>query len=156
MLVRINGQDVESLENFARQEHVLGDYGGQIASFEWVFSPRGRDGRPQQLFDRATGEIRSDVADAWEKYDIAEVVRKNATRLRPLLQNHIHLYVGTIDIFHLDEPARLLDQTLRRAGIRAEFLYLKGKDHMTLYQDGLIERIAAEMEAVARPKAVKK
>jgi hypothetical protein len=156
MLVRINGQDVESLENLARQEHVLGDYGGQMASFEWVFSPRGPDGRPQQLFDRATGEIHPDVADAWEKYDVAEVLRKNAARLRPALQDHIHLYVGTMDTFHLDEPARLLDQTLKELGIRAEFHYVEGRDHFNLYQGNLPEKIAAEMEAAAHPKGTKK
>ena len=36
---------------------VLGAYGGQFASFDWVFSPKGPDGRPLQMFDRATGAV---------------------------------------------------------------------------------------------------
>jgi enterochelin esterase-like enzyme len=152
MLVLIAGKDVESFEQFGRQERVLGDYGGQIASFEWVFSPRGEDGRPQQLFDRDTGVINPAVAAAWEKYDIAQVIRSNVATLRPKLQDHIHLTVGTADTFHLNEPARLLEQTLKELGIRAQFTYVEGRNHFDLYQGGLGVKIAQEMDAVAHPK----
>jgi len=153
MLVRVNGKDQVSLEDFARQESVLGSYGGQIASFDWVFSPRGQGGAPQQLFDHETGQIHAEVAQAWEKYDIATIIRKNVDLLRPLLQDKIHLTVGTIDTFHLDEPARLLEKTLRDAGIRAQFTYLDGRDHMNLYQGGLMQKITRQMMEVARPAA---
>ena len=155
MLVRLEGKDRIALEEFARQEAVEGNYGGQMASFEWVFSPRGQDGTPQQLFDRDTGEINADVARAWEKYDIATIISNDADRLRPLLRDKIHLTVGTIDTFHLDEPARLLQKTLQDAGIRAEFTYLDGRDHFNLYQDGLMEKITQQMMRVARPQAPK-
>ena len=154
MLVRIDGKDQTSLEDYARQEAVLGSYGGQFASFDWVFSPRGRDGQPEHLFDRDTGTIDPEVARAWEKYDIAIIIRDNADRLRPLLQDKIHLTVGTIDTFHLDEPARLLERTLNDAGIGAEFTYLEGRDHFTLYQGGLMEKITKQMMQVARPKSI--
>lgn len=156
MLVRMDGKDVMSLEDYARQERVEGDYGGQIASFEWVFSPRGKDGRPQAIFDRDTGEVYPEIAKAWEKYDVAEVLRKNASRLRPLLQDKIHLTVGTADTFHLDSPAHLLEQTMKELGIRATFTYLEGRSHFDLYQGGLQEKIANEMEQVARPGATAK
>jgi S-formylglutathione hydrolase FrmB len=148
-LVRMGTQEVMSLEDYARQEAVLGAYGGQMASFEWVFSPRGKDGRPQQLFDRQTGVIDPSVAKAWERYDIAEILRKNAQRLRPLLQNKIHLTVGTADTFHLDEPAHLLEETLKELGIKATFTYLPGKSHFDLYRDGLGKQIGMEMEKTA-------
>ena len=153
MLVREKGKDTMSLDDYAHQERVLGDYGGQFASFEWVFSPRGKDGRPMPLFDRDTGAINAEVADAWVKYDIAEVLRKNADRLRPLLENRIHLIVGTEDTFHLDEPARLLEQTAKELGIKIQFTYLEGKNHMNLYEGGLEEQIGQEMEALVHPKA---
>ncbi len=47
-------------------------------------------------------------------------------------QDHIHLTVGTADTFHLDEPARLLDQTLQDLGIRAQFTYIEGRTHFDL------------------------
>ena len=53
-------------DDFAWMEHVLG-YGGQLHSFEAVFSPRGDDGRPLLLFDRETGEVDPAVARSWER-----------------------------------------------------------------------------------------
>ena len=153
MFVRINGKDQTSIEDYAREESVLGSYGGQFASFDWVFSPRSQDGTPEHLFDRDTGKIDPEVARAWEKYDIATIIRENADRLRPLLQDKIHLTVGTIDTFHLDEPARLLQKTLQDVGIRAEFTYLEGRDHFNLYQGGLMEKITKQMMQVARQQS---
>ena len=37
----------------AMQEDVAGPVGGQLGSFDWVFSPRGPDGRPMKLFNGA-------------------------------------------------------------------------------------------------------
>jgi hypothetical protein len=152
MLIRMGGKDVQSVEDLARQEHVLGDYGGQLASFEWVFSPRGKDGRPMPLFDRDSGDIDPQVAAYWEKhYDIAGLLRTNWKKIGPLVNGKIHLTVGTADTFHLEEPARLLEQTIKDLGGKASFTYLEGRSHFDLYQDGLSERIAKEMYAVARP-----
>ena len=148
-LVRMDGKDVMSLEDYAHQEAVMGPYGGQMASFEWVFSPRGKDGMPEQLFDRQTGVVDPEVAKAWEKYDIAEILREHARELRPLLQNKIHLTVGTADTFHLDEPAHALDETMKQLGIKATFSYLPGRTHFDLYKDGLMKQIAQEMEQTA-------
>jgi len=73
---------VQTLEQFAKQEAVLGDYGGQMSSFEWVFSPRGPDGRAMPLFDRATGEISPEIARYWrDHYDISHLLAANARRL---------------------------------------------------------------------------
>ena len=146
-------KDFQSIEDFAHQERVLGDYGGQMASFEWVFSPRGPDGRPQPLFNRDSGEVDPEVAKYWARYDVAQVLRENADRLRPLLANKIHLTVGTVDTYHLDGPAHLLEQTAKELNIPMQFTFVPGRDHNSVLQGGLIEQIAAEMEAVAHPKA---
>jgi hypothetical protein len=152
MFIRMGGKDTQSLEDLALQERVLGEYGGQLASFEWVFSPRGKDGRPMPLFDRGTGTIDPEVAEYWEKhYDIANLLRTNWKKIGPLLNGKIHLTVGTADTFHLDAPARLLEQTIKDLGGKASFTYLEGRTHFDLYKGGLSERIAREMYAVARP-----
>jgi hypothetical protein len=152
MFIRMGGQDTQSLQDLALQEGVLGDYGGQLASFEWVFSPRGKDGRPMPLFDRDSGAIDAAVAQYWEEhYDVASILRKNWKKIGPMLDGKIHLTVGTADTFHLDGPAHLLDQTLKDLGAKASFTYMPGRSHFDLYKDGLSERIAKEMYAVARP-----
>jgi hypothetical protein len=152
MFIRMEGKDTQSIEDLAKQERVLGDYGGQLASFEWVFSPRGKDGRPMPLFDRDTGKIDPEVAAHWdEHYDIANLLRTNWKTLGPLLNGKIDMTVGTADTFHFDESARLLEQTIKDLGGKASFTYPEGRSHFDLYQGGLTETIAKEMYAVARP-----
>jgi hypothetical protein len=152
MFMRVGGKNVESLEDFARQEQVLGSYGGQMSSFEAVFSPRGADGRPMKLFDRQTGDVNREVAKAWERYDIATILRQNWPTLGPKLNGKIHLIVGTEDTFHLEVSAHLLEDTIKQLGGKPDFRYLEGRNHMDLYRDGLSDKIAKEMYKVARPK----
>jgi S-formylglutathione hydrolase FrmB len=152
MLVRMHGKDAESLRDYAQLEHVLGDYGGQMSSFEWVFSPRGDDGRPLPLFDRATGEIDPTVARAWEKYDISRLLRDHWNTLGPKLKGKIHIYVGMADSFHLESSVALLDQRLKELGTDAEITYLPGRSHFDLYDGGLSIQIAKEMYSVARAR----
>jgi enterochelin esterase-like enzyme len=144
------------LKDWAQQDRVLGDYGGLWSSFEWVFSPRGNDGRPQPLFDRETGTVEATVAKAWERYDIAEIVRRNADHLRPLLDGKIHLTVGTTDTFGTAAD-RLLEQTMKETRIHATFTYVQGRGHFDLdvagykpVHGGLLEQIFGEMDAAAR------
>lgn len=152
MLIRRGGADVQSVQDLAIQERVLGDYSGQLASFEWVFSPRDKDGRPMPLFDRDTGKVDPEVAAYWEdNYDIAHLLRTNWSKIGPQLNGKIHLTVGTADTFHLDEPARLLQQTIKELGGNASFTYMEGRSHFDLYKDGLSVQIANEMYAVAKP-----
>jgi hypothetical protein len=78
-----------SLEDYTRREVVLGAYGGQLASFEWVFSPRGADGLPVPMFDRTTGTVDSAVIAYWkEHYDVAEHLRHHWPELRRDLEEN--------------------------------------------------------------------
>jgi len=158
-LIRDKGKVIATLADFARSEAVMGAYGGQIASFEWVFSPRGIDGRPVPLFDRATGRIDPAVAAYWrDNYDIANIIRRDWPALKPDLDGKIHLTVGTADTFYLDGPAHRLEAVMREIGAKTDFRYLPGKTHFDLYQRGddkeaLLDDIAWEMYAIARPGA---
>jgi enterochelin esterase-like enzyme len=154
-LVRHQGREIMTLEEYARMERVLDYFGGQMASFEAVFSPRGTDGQPMPLFDRDTGRIDPFVQKAWERYDISRLLRQNWPTLGPRLRGKLHIIVGTADTFHLDEAARLFSATVKELGSDAMVEFVEGRDHFNLYQGGLSERIAHEMYAVARPKASK-
>jgi hypothetical protein len=145
-LVRYHGRDIMSTKQYVQFERVLGDYGGQFRSFEAVFSPRGEDGRPMEVFDRESGAVYPAVVKAWEeKYDIDEYLRKNWVRIGPKLQGKIHVWVGTADNFHLEDSARLLQETLKELGSDGKVTFLKGRDHFDLYRGGLGEEIAKEM-----------
>ena len=149
-LVRLRGRELWTFEEYARSERVLGPYGGQMASFEAVFSPRGQDGQPMPLFDRDTGRIDERVAKAWERYDISRLLRNNWKSLGPRLRGKLHIIVGTADTFHLEEAVYLLRDVLKDLGSDARVEFIEGRDHFDLYQGGLAERIAREMYAIAR------
>lgn len=152
-LVRDSGKNVMSLRQYAEQERVLGYYGGQFASFNAVFSPKGDDGQPMPLFNVETGRIDPFVQKAWEKYNISKYLQTNWKTLAPKLKGKIHIIVGTADTFHLDEAVRLLDAELKKLGSDAKIEYIEGKNHFNLYDNGLSDRIAKEIYVVARPKA---
>lgn len=158
-LVRIQGKVVATFKQFAQLERVLGPYGGQMASFNWVFSPRGPDGRPEPMFDRATGKVNPTVAAYWrEHYDIAHRIEAQWPALRPDLDGKIHVIVGTADTFYLDGAAHKLKAVLDQVGAHAEVQFLPGKTHGDLYwkgkdHDWLGKQIAWAMYHVARPDA---
>ncbi|MGH9819164.1 MAG: enterochelin esterase, partial [Pyrinomonadaceae bacterium] len=152
-LVRDHGKELMTVRQYAQQERVLGYYGGQFASFNAVFSPKGPDGQPMRLFDIDTGRIDPQVQKAWQKYNISLILRSNWKALGPKLKGKIHIIVGTADTFHLNEAVSLLDAELKKLGSDAKIEYIEGKTHFDLYQGGLADRIAKEMYAVARPKA---
>lgn len=156
-LIRVHDRQVATLEQFARMERVLGAYGGQFASFNWVFSPKGADGRPQPLFDWATGAVDPAVAAYWrDHYDIAWRIRHDWPQLKADLDGKIHLFVGTADTFYLDGAAHLLKQAFDSVGAHQEITFLPGKTHFDLFQRGddrnaLMKDIAWAMYAHARP-----
>ena len=158
-LVRMKGKVIATFKQFAQLERVLGPYGGQMASFDWVFSPRGPDGRPEQMFDRETGAVNPAVVAYWrDHYDIAHRIAAQWPQLKPDLDGKIHLIVGTADTFYLDGAAHKLKGVLDKVGAHAEVQFLPGKTHGDLYvrgkdRDWLEKQIAWAMYHVARPEA---
>jgi S-formylglutathione hydrolase FrmB len=129
-------------DDFVRQETVMGP-GGQIGSFEAVFSPRGADGKPTPLFDRATGAINPIVAKAWEKYDIRLKLEREWPTIGPKIKGKVHLYAGEKDMFLLDGAAILLKDSLAKLGSDAEVTIVPGMNH-TMHRAGIqamMERI---------------
>jgi enterochelin esterase-like enzyme len=158
-IMRMDGKVLATMEQFARMEQALGPYGGQMASFEWVFSPRSDSGAPKQMFNRVTGDVDPSVVAYWrDHYDLAHIVEANWPALAPDLKGRIHLIVGTADTFYLDGAAHKLEAVLNRLGGEPHFTYLPGKTHFDLYAVGdnrfaLFDQISREMYAVARPGA---
>jgi enterochelin esterase-like enzyme len=158
-LVRDKGKVIATFEDFAKLERVLGPYGGQMASFEWVFSPRGADGRPEPMFDRDTGAVDPQVVAYWrDHYDIAHRLQTMWPQLKPDLDGKIHVIVGTADTFYLDGAAHKLKAVLDGLHANAEVTFLPGRTHFDLYKQGddrmaMLKQIAWAMYHVARPQA---
>ncbi|ESQ83233.1 hypothetical protein AEAC466_13355 [Asticcacaulis sp. AC466] len=158
-LVRDHGKVLATFKDFARLEQALGAYGGQMASFDWVFSPKGADGKPVPMFDRATGKVDPAVAAYWRAHwDIAQIVARDWPRLKPDLDGKIHLYVGTADTFYLDGAAHKLKAVFDGLGAHEDFTFVPDKTHFDLYANGndrtaLLKTIAWQMYLTARPDA---
>ena len=143
-LARRNGRVVATYRSFDHMEQVLGP-GGQLHSFEAVFSPRGGDGRPLLLWSRESGDIAPHVAEAWKRYDIRWVVEENWPALGPKLAGKIHVVMGEEDTFFLEGATRLLKESLERLGSDAVVELVPGCDHFNLLTPELRRRIRREM-----------
>ncbi len=149
-LARNGGKTMLWYDDFCRMERVLGR-GGQISSFEAVFSPRGADGQPRPLFDRGTGAVDAETARAWEPYDIRLVLERGwrgaegSRGLRERLAGKLHVYAGAEDNFYLDGAARLLQASLTQLGSDAEVVIVDGMGH-AFYPQGM-ESLRAAIHA---------
>jgi S-formylglutathione hydrolase FrmB len=134
-----------TFRSFSAMEDVMGR-GGQLGSFEAVFSPRGADGRPQQLWDRKTGVIDPTVARSWEAYDINLVLERKWSTLGPKLAGKVHVWMGEADTFYLEGATRKLKVTLQKLGSDAVVELFPGKTH-NLMDSALRRRMSEEMSA---------
>lgn len=148
-LARRGGQLLLGMKAFSDMEEVMG-HGGQMASFEAVFSPRGPDGRPRRLWDRSTGAIDPEVARAWQRYDIRLVLERDWKALAPKLAGKLHVYCGGQDTFYLEGAVKRLKESLARLGSDAVVEIVPGRDHGNLVDRKMRERIAREMAAQFR------
>jgi enterochelin esterase-like enzyme len=130
-IARRNGTPVLWYQDFGRMDDVLGR-GGQLRSFEAVFSPLDEDGLPMKLWDRATGRVNPKVAVAWQKYDICLKLESNWQELAAKLQGKLHVTTGELDTFYLEGAVKKMAATLKKLGSDAEVQVVPGKDHSTV------------------------
>jgi S-formylglutathione hydrolase FrmB len=123
------------MRDFIAQEEVMGP-GGQIHSFEAVFSPRLPDGTPRLIFDRTTGAIDADAAKTWEPYDLRLKLEREWAILEPKLKGKIHVYAGGLDTFYLEGAAKLLQESLKALGSDAVVEVIPGMPH-TIHRPGI-------------------
>ncbi len=129
---------------FSDMEEVMAR-GGQLGSFEAVFSDRDAMGNPKKLWDRKTGVVDQFVAETWKKYDIHLILENNWATLSSKLQGKIHVYMGSLDTFYLEGATRLLGDSLKKLGSDAKVELFEGKDHSSIMDANLRNRINKEM-----------
>jgi hypothetical protein len=143
-IARSKGKPTLFYKPFSDMDRITG-HGGQLDSFDAVFSPRGADGRPRPLWDRDSGAVDADVAKHWEKYDIRLTLENNWKSLGPKLAGKLHVYVGADDTFYLDGAAVLLKESLAKLGSDAVVEIVPGRDHGNLIDRKMRERMNKEM-----------
>ena len=87
--------------------------GQQWDIWEAVYSPVGNDGYPRRIWDKVTGEIDRQVADYWrENYDLVHILRRDWATLGPKLEGKLHIYVGDMDNYYLNNAVYLAEDFL--------------------------------------------
>jgi S-formylglutathione hydrolase FrmB len=147
-IARMGGRPVLFYRDFSRMEDVMGR-GGQLGSFEAVFSPKGPDGEPVKLWDRKTGAIDPATAKTWEAYDIRLVLERNWPALGPKLAGKLHVVTGSLDTFYLEGAVEKLKPALEKLGSDADVEIIPGKDHSNILDRTLADRIDRQMKAAA-------
>ncbi|TPV35374.1 hypothetical protein FJ651_00180 [Paucihalobacter ruber] len=78
----------------------------QWGGWNAVYSPKDTNGLPKPIFDPITGEIDASVAEYWKKYDLLMYTQENWSELGPKIQGKIHIWMGDMDNFYLNNAMR--------------------------------------------------
>jgi hypothetical protein len=167
------GEVSATLEEMNYRELALGTHsrsGDQWDIWQAVFGPVGLDGYPAPIWDKLTGEIDRKVAEYWkQKYDLRYILERDWQTLGPKLRGKIHIYVGDMDNYYLNNAVYLTETFLKSTkdpyydgevdyGDRAEHCW-NGDQNQPNYVSRLryhqmyIPRAVKRMEQTAPPNA---
>ena len=110
------GEVTATLEEMNQLELALGTHsrsGGQWDIWQAVFSPVGADGYPAPIWNKLTGEIDRKVAESWKRYDLRYQLENEWKTLGPKLKGKIHIYVGDMDNYYLNDAVYLMEAFLK-------------------------------------------
>jgi enterochelin esterase-like enzyme len=89
--------------------------GDQWDIWEAVYSPVGKDGYPERIFDKYTGEINKKVAEHWrENYDLVHIIRRDWPKIGSRLAGKIHIYVGDMDNYYLNNAVYTAEDMIKK------------------------------------------
>lgn len=144
-LARRGKEPIIWYDNFGRMDDVLAQ-GGQLRSFEAVFSPLDESGLPQRMWDRETGRVKPEVVEAWKKYDISLILKNRWPELSPKLAGKLHVITGSLDTFYLEGGVIKLKERLEELGSDAEIRIIPDADHNLLNRELFAEILRAMSE----------
>jgi hypothetical protein len=89
--------------------------GDQFDIWEAVYSPVGKDGYPERIFDKYTGEINKTVAEYWkENYDLTHIIKRDWPKIGNKLAGKIHIYVGDMDNYYLNNAVYTAEEMIKK------------------------------------------
>jgi hypothetical protein len=88
--------------------------GQQWDIWEATFSPAGDNGYPARIWNKKTGKINQEVAQYWkEKYDLRYILERDWEKgLGEKLKGKIHIYVGDMDNYYLNNAVYFMEDFL--------------------------------------------
>jgi hypothetical protein len=156
----VDGEVKLTVRREVQLENVLGRgdswtlSGEQWCAWNAVFSPRGKDGLPERLWDPQTGAINHAVAEAWKRYDLRLYLQDHWKTLGPKLQGKLHIAAGDADNYYLNNAVHLLDEFLSHANppYKGTIVYGPRKGHgwSNLAVKPMLQEMQAAVERVNR------
>ena len=114
-----DGVVLSTMEQQLRYERVRGTRGRsgeQWDAWQASFGPVGPDGYFQPLFDPATGAVNKTVAAWWrDHFDLKVYLERGWPELSGKLAGKLHVAVGEMDTYYLNNAVRLLEEFLVKA-----------------------------------------
>jgi hypothetical protein len=108
-----------TVEQMNHRELVLGSRGrsgDQWDIWQAVYSPADTDGYPKPIWDKRTGTIDHAVGQYWrDHYDLSYILRRDWRTLGPKLRGKLHIYVGDMDNYYLNDAVYLMEDFLKTA-----------------------------------------
>ena len=139
-IARMGPKPILFAKKFVAMDDVLKD-GGQISSFEAVFSPKGEDGRPVKMFDRETGAVIPEVVEYWKQYDIRNYLENNWETVAPKISGKINIIAGGMDTFYLEGAVVSMDDFFKSKDFDAMVRVIENGDHGAVFRTTVIREI---------------
>ncbi len=129
---RADGLQVETMRGESRLEYVRGSHGRsgeQFNAWDAAWGPVGRDGYPEEFWDKHTGVI-DHRAVAWSRdhgYDLTSYLVQNWSRIGPALVGKIHVEVGDQDDYYLNLACYRMQEALARLQPDPHAVFIYGR-----------------------------
>ncbi|HMD30849.1 MAG TPA: hypothetical protein VKG84_02990 [Candidatus Acidoferrales bacterium] len=160
------GHMLATVQGMNQYELALGSHarsGEQFDIWQAVYGPVGKDGYPQPIFDKETGQIDPAVAAYWkEHYDLSAILQRDWATLGPKVRGKLNVYCGSADTYFLNSAVYYLEDFLKsttnppyegevKYGDKAEHCwngdpnlpnYLSRLHYNTMYLPKILDRIA--------------
>jgi hypothetical protein len=89
--------------------------GDQWDIWEAVYSPVGKDGYPERIFDKYSGKINKQVAEYWKNnYDLVHIIQRDWPKIGTKLAGKIHIYVGDMDNYYLNNAVYTAEEMIKK------------------------------------------
>ena len=110
------GEVDATLYDMNHRELVLGTRGRsgqQWDIWEAVYSPVGKDGYPERIWNKKSGKINKEVARYWkENYDLAYMLKRDWSLHGNDWKGKINIYCGDMDNYYLNNAVYLAEEIL--------------------------------------------
>jgi hypothetical protein len=111
-----DGNVMEMMKDENWFELTVGDRsrsGGQWDIWEASYGPVASDGYPAPIWDKRSGVIDKTIAAYWRThYDLRAILDDRWSTLGPMLAGKLHIYVGDMDSFYLNNAVHLMQAFL--------------------------------------------